>query len=109
MHGDLEGMNDVEVLAEPLGDFVPHHPPKNLGGLVVVALLGTCVWALATTDPAAPPTGADATSLGNLGVVTRAFLVSVVLFVGLGLLGDARPAAIRARRRLAITRPTPSR
>jgi len=31
----------------------------------------------------------------------------VVLFVGLGLLGDARPAALRARRRLAITRPTP--
>ena len=78
-----------------------------VGGLVIVVLLGTGVWALATTGHATPPTGPDATSLGNLSVVTRASLGSVVLFVGLGLLGDARPAALRARRRLAITRPTP--
>ena len=78
-----------------------------VGGLAVVALLAASVWAIATTGLAAPPTGADATSLGNLSVVTRATLGSVVLFVGLGLLGDARPAAARARRSLAITRPTP--
>jgi signal transduction histidine kinase len=78
-----------------------------VGGLVVVALLGAGVWALATTGFAGPTTGPDATSLGNLRVVTRTSLGSVVLFVALGLLGDARPAAARARRRLAITRPTP--
>jgi signal transduction histidine kinase len=77
------------------------------GGVVVVTLLGASVWALATTGVAGPPSGSDATSLGNLSVVTRASLGSVVLFVGLGLLGDARPAAARARRRLAITLPTP--
>lgn len=78
-----------------------------VGGLVVAALLGAGVWALATTGLEIPPTDSDSTSLGNLRVVTRAFLGSVVIFVGLGLLGDARPAAARARRRLAITRPTP--
>lgn len=79
-----------------------------VGGLVVVALLGAGVWALATTGVTGLVNGPDATSLGNLSVVTRSFLVSVVLFVGLGLLGDARPAAVRARRRLAITRSAPN-
>jgi len=78
-----------------------------VGGLAVVALLAASVWAIVTTGLTAPPTGADATSLGNLSVVTRATLGSVVMFVSLGLLGDARPAAARARRSLAITRPTP--
>jgi signal transduction histidine kinase len=77
------------------------------GGLVVVTLLGVGVWAVATTGLAGPPTGSNATPLGNLSVVTRASLGSVVVFVSLGLLGDARPAAARAQRRLAITRPTP--
>jgi signal transduction histidine kinase len=74
---------------------------------VVVAIIGACVWALATTD-LAPLTGPDATPLGNLSVVTRSFVGSVVLFVGLGLLGDAQPAADRARRRIAIVRPAPT-
>jgi signal transduction histidine kinase len=78
-----------------------------VGGLVVVTLLGVGVWAVGTTSLAGPPTGASASPLGNLSVVTRASLGSVVVFVALGLLGDARPAAERARRRLAITRPTP--
>ena len=78
-----------------------------LGGVVVVALLGAGVWAFATTGLGASPAGPDATSLGNLSVVTRGSLGSVVLFVAVGLLGDARPAAARTRRRLAITRPTP--
>jgi len=77
------------------------------GGLVVVTLLGVGVWAVATTGLAGPPTGSNATPLGNLSVVTRTALGAVVVFVSLGLLGDARPAAARARRRLAVTRPTP--
>ena len=77
------------------------------GGLVVVTLLGVGVWAVTTTGLAGPPTGSNATPLGNLSVVTRASLGSVVVFVVLGLLGDARPAAARARRRLAVSRPTP--
>ena len=78
-----------------------------VGGLVVVVLLGAGVWALATTNPASVPANPDATSLGNLSVVTRSALGSVLVFVALGLVGDARPAAARARRRLAITLPTP--
>ena len=78
-----------------------------VGPSVVVGLLGAGVWALATTNLAGMPSGPDATPLGNLSVVTRAALGSVVLFVALGLVGDAQPAAARTRRRLAITRPTP--
>jgi signal transduction histidine kinase len=77
------------------------------GGLVLVSLLGAGVWAVATTGLTSPPTDSDATPLGNLGVVTRASLGTVVLFAGLGLLGDARPATARARRRLAVTRSAP--
>jgi signal transduction histidine kinase len=101
----LASMAAVAYAADPRRRLARWLPV--VGGAVVVALLGTGVWALATTGHAAPPTGADATSLGNLSVVTRASLGSVVLFVGLGLLGDARPAAARARRRVAITRSTP--
>jgi signal transduction histidine kinase len=102
----LASMAAVAYAADARRRLAPWVPA--VGGLVVVTLLGAGVWALATTGLAAPPpTGPDATSLGNLSVVTRAFLGSVVLFVGLGLLGDARPAAARARRRLAVTRPTP--
>jgi signal transduction histidine kinase len=101
----LASMAAVAYAADPrrrLAGWLP-----VVGGVTALALLGTGVWALATTGHAAPPTEADATSLGNLSVVTRASLGSVVLFVGLGLLGDARPAAARARRRVAITRSTP--
>lgn len=101
----LASMAAVAYAADPRRRLARWLPA--VGGLVVVALLGAGVWALATTGRVAPPTGPDATSLGNLSVVTRAFLGSVALFVGLGLLGDARPAGARARRRLAITRPTP--
>lgn len=101
----LASMAAVAYAADSRRRLVPWLPV--LGGVVVVVLLGTGVWALATTGFAAPPTGPDAASLGNLSVVTRASLGSIVLFVGLGLLGDARPAAARARQRLAITRPTP--
>ena len=101
----LTSMAAVAYATDPRRRIGPWLPV--VGGLVVVALLGAGVWALATTDFGAPPIGTDATSLGNLSVVTRAFLGSVVLFVGLGLLGDARPAAAQARRRLAIIRPPP--
>jgi signal transduction histidine kinase len=101
----LASMSAVAYAADPRRRLARWLP--LVGGLVVVALLGAGVWALATTGFAGPTTGSDATSLGNLSVVTRTSLGSVVLFVALGLLGDARPAAARARRRLAITRPTP--
>ena len=101
----LASMAAVAYAADPrrrLARWVP-----VVGGLVIVALLGAGVWALATTGFAAPPTGPEATSLGNLSVMTRAALGSVLVFVAIGLLGDARPAATRARRRLAVTRSTP--
>jgi signal transduction histidine kinase len=102
----LTSMAAVAYAADPgrrLARWLP-----IVGGLVVVSLLGAGVWAVATTGIAGAPTGSNASLLGNLSVVTRASLGSVVLFVGLGLLGDARPAAARSRRRLAITRPTPN-
>ena len=101
----LASMAAVAYAADPRRRYAPWLPV--LGGLVVIALLGAGVWALATTDLAGAQAGADATSLGNLSVVTRSALAAVVLFTGLGLLGDARPAAARASRRLAITRPAP--
>jgi signal transduction histidine kinase len=79
----------------------------QVGGLVIVGILGACVWALATPDPG-EVTGLDPSPLGSLSLVTRAFLVTVVLFLSLGLMGDARPAAARAQRRIAVVRPSPS-
>ncbi len=62
--------------------------------------------------PALPPSsrtpaGTELFPLGTLSLVTRAFLVSVVGFVALGLVGDGRPAARRARRRVAVRFPAP--
>jgi signal transduction histidine kinase len=101
----LASMAAVAYAADPRRRLARWLPV--VGGLLVLALLGAGVWALATTNVAGVAAGSNATPLGNLSVVTRASLGSAVLFVGLGLLGDARPAAARAHRRLAITRPTP--
>jgi signal transduction histidine kinase len=69
---------------------------------------------LALADPAGaefvdPTTSAGATAdlLGTLNLVTRSFLIAVVALVILGALGDARPPAGRASRKLAILRPPP--
>jgi signal transduction histidine kinase len=101
----LASMAAVAYAADPRRRLARWLPV--VGGLVILALLGAGVWALASTNVAGAVAGSNATPLGNLSVVTRASLGSAVLFVGLGLLGDARPAAARAHRRLAITRPTP--
>lgn len=101
----LASMAAVAYAADPGRRVAPWLPV--VGGLVVVTLLGAGVWAVATTSVVGPLPGSNASPLGNLSLVTRASLGSVVVFVGLGLLGDARPAASRAQRRLAITRPTP--
>jgi signal transduction histidine kinase len=75
-----------------------------IGGLAVAAVFTLGVWALATPDPAiATTTGGSA--LGDLGVVTRAFLVTTTGLTLLGVLGDLRPAAGRATRRLAVSAP----
>ncbi len=85
-----------------LGGWVP-----IVGASAMAILLGLGVVALA--GPAPPGTLADpAAPLGALTLVTRPFLVIVVTFTLLGLLGDARPAARRANRRLAITSTRPT-
>lgn len=90
---------------------------RRLGSWVmVVAALGVGLISVACLIALGDPDGVlvdrvvdlDASPLGALGLVTRTFLVLVFVFVGLGLLGDARPAAIRARRRVAVTRPPPA-
>ena len=70
-------------------------------GIVATSIVGLlAVWTVAM--PIAP--GAP---IGPLGLVSRSFLVVTVVFVALGLLGDAQPAWLRARRRIAVTHPTP--
>jgi signal transduction histidine kinase len=73
---------------------------RSVGWLAIVAvcLVGAiCVWAFATLDQ---PDQASGPSLGNLAVVTRTLLVVVLVGIGLGILGDLRPAVKRTRARL---------
>jgi signal transduction histidine kinase len=75
----------------------------GFGAVLVVG--GAAVWAVAdapTGSLLAAPAGGS--PLGSLGIVTRTFLVAVVALTALGLIGDARPAADRARQRVALTR-----
>ncbi|HSL33368.1 MAG TPA: hypothetical protein VK871_06945 [Candidatus Limnocylindrales bacterium] len=73
-------------------------------GLVAcVAVAAASVWA-ASNPSDATITSATGSPLGSLGLVTRAFLVGIVALTAIGLIGDARPAADRAGRRVALTR-----
>ena len=71
-------------------------------GIVATSIVGVlAAWTVAV--PVAP-----GTPIGPLGLVSRSFLVVTTVFVALALLGDVQPAWIRARRRVAVTQPTPS-
>ena len=73
-----------------------------VGSIGVLVVLGAGVWAVANpNDPAAGL--ATGSPLGPVGLVTRSFLLVTLGAVGLGLLGDLRPAVDRARRRVAIS------
>jgi signal transduction histidine kinase len=74
-----------------------------VGGIAVGAVFVLGAWALANPDP--PSTTGGISPLGDLGLVTRAFLVSATALTIFGLLGDLRPAATRATRRLAVSPP----
>jgi signal transduction histidine kinase len=87
--------------------------PRRLGRWVVgigvgalVWMVGVGAWALGSPDATVPALG-DPSPLGSLALVTRSFLVIVIAFVGLGLLGDVRPSAARAHRQVEITRDPP--
>jgi signal transduction histidine kinase len=75
----------------------------QLACVAVAAVFAIGVWALATPDPALASVGSLA-PLGDVGLVTRAFLFTTTALTSLGLLGDIRPAAYRASMRLAVTR-----
>jgi signal transduction histidine kinase len=86
---------------------------RRLGGWVLVVgavAIGSvglaCLLVLADPDGALAGrvVAVDGNPLGALTLVTRTFLVTVVALVVLGVLGDLRPAARRARRRVAVRR-----
>jgi signal transduction histidine kinase len=74
-----------------------------LGVVAVVAVFAIGVWAIATPDPETATVG-GVSPLGDLRLVTRAFLLVTAALVVLGLASDLRPAASRASRRLATGR-----
>ena len=66
---------------------------------IVVAIVAlACIWAIATADPSPP--AEPASPLGTLSVATRTLIVAVAVLLGLGILGDLRPAVRRTRVRL---------
>jgi signal transduction histidine kinase len=76
-----------------------------LGGFVALAATaGAAIWATANASDVTVTT-ATGSPLGSLGLVTRAFLVSTLALTVLGAIGDALPAAERARR---ATQPAPA-
>jgi signal transduction histidine kinase len=75
----------------------------SFGAVILVG--GAAVWAVADAPAGSLlATPAGGSPLGSLGIVTRTFLVAIVALTALGLIGDARPAADRARQRVALTR-----
>jgi len=71
-----------------------------LAAVAVLAMFAISVWALATPD--ASSSIDSASPLGDLGLVTRTFLVLTIGLTALTVIGELRPAADRASRRLAI-------
>lgn len=79
--------------AHRVGRWVP-----ALAVVAVIAVFGMSAWSLASPDPTA---GLGAASpLGDLGLVTRTFLITTVALTGITAIGELRPAANRATRRL---------
>jgi signal transduction histidine kinase len=76
------------------------------GAIAVAAVFALGVWVLATLDSEVVLIQADR-PLGDLVVVTRAFLITTAIFVLVGLAGDLRPTAERTRRRLVAIRARP--
>lgn len=74
----------------------------NATMVVLGVLLLVSYWAIQNPDDFSS-SGRIGEDLGSLGLVTRAFLILTPFFTGLGLLGDALPAAERARTRVALT------
>jgi signal transduction histidine kinase len=90
-----------------LGSWVPIVGVVAIGAVLVASTLALADPAGAEfVDPIAP-TGGTTDLIGTLNLVTRTFLIAVVALVILGSLGEVRPAARRASRRLAILRPSP--
>ncbi len=83
-------------------------PFRAAGVLTVVVVFGVGAWALATPDPEIALTE-PARPLGDLVLVTRAFLITTFAFVVVGMLGDLRPAVDRTTRRMASVRGRPRR
>ena len=83
-------------------------PLRAAGVLTVVVVFGVGAWALATPDPEIALTE-PARPLGDLVLVTRAFLITTLAFVVVGILGDLRPAVERTTRRMASIRGRPRR
>lgn len=83
-------------------------PLRAAGVLTVVVVFGVGAWALATPDPEIALTE-PARPLGDLVLVTRAFLITTCAFVVVGLLRDLRPAVERTTRRMASIRGRPVR
>lgn len=85
--------------ADPAHRLAPWVVP--LAAIAVLAVFAISIWALATPDASSPIGGGS--MLGDLGMVTRTFLVLTVGLTSLGVIVGLRPAAQRATRRLAIT------
>jgi signal transduction histidine kinase len=85
--------------ANPAHRFAPWAAP--LAGVAVLAVFSISAWALATPDASSTIDGGS--PLGDLGLVTRAFLILTVGLTALTVIAELRPAAHRASRRLAIT------
>jgi signal transduction histidine kinase len=90
---------------------------RRLGGWVTVVAVGAvglcgaaCLLVLADPDGVLVARLIDVrtTPLGAVSLVTRTFLIAVAGLVAIGLLGDARPAARRASRRIAATEAAPT-
>ena len=78
----------------------------TVGTILVAGIVLTGAWAIAT--PGESGVDGGAVSLGNLGLVTRLFLVGTLSNIALGIVGGARPAWRDARLFLAQTRPRPT-
>ncbi|HET9084915.1 MAG TPA: ATP-binding protein [Candidatus Limnocylindrales bacterium] len=82
--------------ADPAHRVARWMPAVAAGAVIFVFAISA--WALASPDPT---TGIEGSSpLGDLGLVTRAFLITTVALTGITALAELRPAARRATRRL---------